>query len=90
MLHNLLSARRDSAPQHTDEIDSEIYAALGITGPGAYVIREPDDRLMVWACEADSLDDDGKRAVYRSRIPITDDDWATISALAWVESAESI
>jgi len=89
MIHNLLAARADTAPQHIDVLDREIYATLGLTGPGAYALREADGRLMVWATEADSQDDDGARAVYRSRAPITDAEWAAVSALAYIESAES-
>ncbi len=71
-----------------DERDLSIYALLGIDTPGAYALREPDGRLMVWATEDASIDDDGQRATYRSRQPITDAEWAAVAALAWVESAE--
>lgn len=89
MIHTLLSARRDTAPQHIDELDREIYAVLCVTGPGAYALRETDGRLMVWASEADSIDDDGRRATYRSRTPIDDVEWSAVRAMAWIESAES-
>lgn len=87
MIHTLLSARRDAAPQHIDEIDTEIYGVLGLTGPGAVALREPDGRLMVWASERASESDDGRRATYRSRTPITDAEWQTVAALAYIESA---
>jgi hypothetical protein len=71
-----------------DMRDTQIYAILGIRGPGAYALREPDGRLMVWASEADSEGDDGARATYRSRGPITDAEWSVVTRLAWVEEYE--
>lgn len=71
-----------------DARDTEIYALLGIDAPGAYALREPDGRLMVWASEADSTDDDGARATYRSRGPITDAEWAEVTRLAWIDEYE--
>jgi hypothetical protein len=68
--------------------DTQIYAILGIDGPGAYALREPDGRLMVWASEHDSEGDDGARATYRSRFPITDAEWSVVTMLAWVDEYE--
>jgi hypothetical protein len=68
--------------------DAQIYAILGIYGPGAYALREPDGRLMVWASESDSTNDPGVRATYRSRGPITDAEWSVVTMLAWVEEYE--
>ena len=73
-----------------DTRESKMCELLQITGPGAYVIREPDGRLMVWASEADSIDDDGQRATYRSTGPITDAEWETVIRMAWVDDYESI
>ena len=70
--------------------DDAIYRVLGLVEPGAVAIREPDGRMMVWATEADSEDDDGARATYRSRAPITDAEWSVIQALAWIELSEAI
>lgn len=72
-----------------DARDSDIYDMIGLTGPGAYAIREPDGRLMVWASESDSQDDDGARATYRSRLPIADAEWDVVCSLAWVDEYES-
>ena len=69
---------------------AELCSMIGITEPGAVAIREPDGRLMVWASERDSENDDGQRACYRSRGPISDALWVEVARLAWVESAESI
>ena len=71
-----------------DVRDELVYSILGIEGPGAYALREPDGRLMVWASEADSEGDDGARATYRSRLPITDAEWDVVKPLAWVEEYE--
>lgn len=71
-----------------DSRDTEIYALLGISAPGAYALREPDGRLMVWASEADSTDDDGARATYRSGDAITDAEWVVITRLAWIDEYE--
>jgi hypothetical protein len=68
--------------------DTQIYAILGLYGPGAYALREPDGRMMVWASEADSEGDAGARATYRSRRPITDAEWDVVKLLAWVEEYE--
>ncbi len=73
-----------------DERDTLLYAALGITAPGASIIREPDGRLMVWASASDAVDDDGARATYRSPAPITDADWSYVCRLAWVEEYDSV
>lgn len=64
-----------------------VCAFLGLTEPGGYALREPDGRLMIWASEDDSLDDDGARATYRSRGPITDTEWQAVCCLAWIESS---
>jgi hypothetical protein len=88
MLHNLLCAKRDCAPEHIDQLDTEIYRVLGIDGPGAYALLEPDGRLMVWQTEAASLDDDGQRATYRSRIPLTAMEWHYISKLEWIDTCD--
>ena len=72
-----------------DERDTAIYAVLGLTAPGGYALREADGRLMVWACRRDAEDDDGARATYRSRGPISDREWAVITGdLAWIEDYE--
>jgi hypothetical protein len=62
-----------------------IYADLGLTGPGAYAMREPDGRVMVWASAALAEDHDGARVTYRSRRPITDAEWLTVTRLAWID-----
>jgi hypothetical protein len=71
-----------------DMRDELIYSILGIDGPGAYALREPDGRLTVWASEHDSEGDDGTRATYRSASPITDAEWHAITRLAWVDEYE--
>ena len=71
-----------------DRRDALIYSILCLDGPGAFALREPDGRLMVWASEADSLDDPGVRATYRSRLPITDAEWSVVTMLAWVGGYE--
>jgi hypothetical protein len=73
----------------SDARDAELYALMGIVGPGAYALREPDGRLMVWASEEDSVDDDGARATYRSRGTITDAEWDAITRLAWIDDYEA-
>ena len=65
-----------------------ICADLGLTGPGGYAMREPDGRCMVWASEADAEDDDGMRATYRSRGPITTEEWLTVTRLEWIDDYE--
>jgi len=80
----------NTLPMHItchDERASAICDLLCITGPGAVALREPDDRLMVWACEDDSHEDDGSKATYRSPGPITDAEWSEVSGLAWIEDA---
>lgn len=77
-----------SHPTDRDLRDEQIYAVLGLTAPGAIAVREADGRLMVWASEQDSEDDDGQAATYRSRQPITDAEWSEIGRLAYIESAE--
>ena len=58
------------------EVDPAIRQCLGLTpDETAYAIREPDGRVMVWRSEADSVKDDGARAIYRSPTPWTDDAW---------------
>lgn len=74
-----------AAEPNRDARDIDICALIGVSKPGAYAIREPDGRLMVWATEDDSWDDDGTRATYRSREAISDEAWAVVQALAWVE-----
>jgi len=71
-----------------DARDTEMYAILGISAPGAYAMREPDGRLMVWASESDSIDDDGARATYRSSGPIADAEWTEVTRLAWIDEYE--
>ena len=61
---------------------------LGLTGPGGYALRESDGRVMVWASEADSVDDDGARAIYRSAAPVSAAGWAAIASLAWIGDSE--
>ena len=73
-----------------DSRDQAIYAVLGIDAPGAYAIREPDGRLMVWASERASENDDGKRATYRSTGPITDEVWSIVTMLAWIDDYQEI
>ena len=80
-------------PMHiTDHDDRQraICALLGITGPGAVAIREPDARLTVWATAKDSLSDDGARATYRSAGSVTDAEWSEVAMLAWIEDAEEL
>lgn len=72
-----------------DARDAQLCDLLSITGPGACALREPDGRVMVWSSSDDSVDDDGARAIYRSRAPISDAAWDAIAQLAWVADAES-
>lgn len=74
--------------QGWDARDTAIYELLGITSPGAYALREPDGRLMVWASEEDSIDDDGSLATYRSREPITDREWLVVIHRCWIDEYE--
>jgi len=77
-----------TATTDRDDAAATLCQMLGITGPGAYAMREPDGRCMVWASEVDAQDDDGAKAVYRSRGPITDAAWLAITRLAWVDEYE--
>jgi hypothetical protein len=73
-----------------DDRDAAIYRLLGIDSPGAYAIREPDGRLMVWASESDSQDDDGARATYRSHDPISNAAWSVVQSLALIDGSQAI
>ena len=76
--------------QTRDDRDAAIYRLLGIDSPGAFAIREPDGRLMVWASEADSHDDDGARATYRSHDPISNEAWSVVQSLALIDGSLAI
>ena len=76
--------------QTRDDRDAAIYRLLGIDSPGAFAIREPDGRLMVWASESDSLDDDGARATYRSPGAISDAAWSVVQSLALIYDWQAI
>jgi hypothetical protein len=76
--------------QTRDDRDADIYRLIGIDSPGAYAIREPDGRLMVWASEADSQDDDGSLATYRSHDPISDAAWSVVQSLALIDDSQAI
>ena len=65
-----------------------VCAELGLTGPGGYAMREPDGRCMVWDREADAEDDDGMRATYRSKGPITYAEWLAVTSLEWIDDYE--
>ena len=75
-----------AAHDHRDDTDAAICDLVGLTASGGYAMREPDGRLLVWASEADSQDDDGARATYRSRAPITDAEWQAVCRLAWIDA----
>ena len=77
-----------TASTDRDDAAATLCQTLSIAGPGAYAMREPDGRCMVWASEADAEDDDGAKATYRSRGPITDAEWLAITRLAWVDEYE--
>ena len=73
-----------------DDRTAEILSIIGLDAPGGFAIREPDGRIMVWASEKDSVDDDGAKAVFRSAGPESVAVWNTIVALAWIENTEQM
>ena len=73
-----------------DDRTAEILSIIGLDAPGGFAIREPDGRIMVWASEKDSVDDDGAKAVFRSSSPESVAVWNTIVALAWIENTEQM
>lgn len=76
-------------PARRDQADLAAYCIMGITGPGACALREADGRLMIWATEGESVNDDGGNATYRSAVPISDAEWSRVKEMAWIESSES-
>jgi hypothetical protein len=83
---SLLSNALSITPR--DSRDARLCDILGLTAPGGYAMREADGRIMVWANEADSIDDDGARAIFRSARPESAAVWAAVSGLSWIDESE--